>query len=424
VEAETCKKELVIEIPVDAVRREAETVTSQYARLVRIPGFRPGRAPRTIVQRRFRDDIRNEVVQSLLPKFFENAVKDQKWSVVGRPQFEDLKFEDDQPVTCKATFEVYPQVALQEYKGLEVEEEMPTVTAADVANALDAMRERAAAFEVVADRPSADDDYVAVSYEGHDIHAPEGHPVAVKDAMVHLGGKGTVAGFTDNLRGSKPGEVKEFDVTYPEDYPQKSLAGKIFRYRVEVQSIKKKVVPPLDNELAKAVSEFGTIEELRAKLITDLSERRKREVEIKAKQKLVEQLTAVHGFPVPQLLVEAQLDRKLERILTGLIAQGVDPRTTEVDWRKVREESKPEAEKEVRASLLLEAVADAEQIEVSEEELDELIREMAEDRRETPAAVKTRLTRDGDLGKIKGTRRNQKAIEFIYSNAKITRKNG
>lgn len=414
---------MVIEIPVDVVRREAESIAAQYARVARIPGFRPGHAPPSLVRRRFRDDIRQEVVQTLLPKFFENAVKEQKLSLVGQPQFEDLKFEDDQPLTCKATFEVYPEFELQDYKNLEVEEEDATVTDADVEEALEELRQRAATFDVVADRLAENDDYVMVNYQGRDVQAPGARPIEAREVQVHLGAKGTVAAFTENLQGSKAGEVREFPVTYPPDYPQQPLAGKSFTYRVEVQSVKKRVVPALDDELAKSVSEFATLAELREKVREDLKKRRKLAVEAAAKRKLVERLIDTHAIPVPEYLVEAQLNRKLERVLRQLIAQGVDPRTTEVDWKKVREESRGDAEREVRASLILAKVAEREKIEVSEEEADEIIREMAKERGETPTALKTRLTRERELDIIISIRRNQKALNFIYNNAKIIRKN-
>jgi trigger factor len=422
VEATNCKKELVIEIPVDAVRRETDTVASQYARKARIPGFRPGHAPTSLVRQRFRDDIRNEVVQSLLPKFFGDAVKERKWSVVGRPRFEDLKFDPDAPVTCKATFEIYPEIELKQYKELEVEEETPLVTDADLDQAIDELREHAATFEVVSDRPAADDDYLTVSYKGYDVKAPATLPVEARDVSIQVGGQGTVAAFSENLRGSRPGEVREFDATYPEDYPQKSLAGKTMRYRVEVQSIKYKVTPAADDDLAKSVSEFSTLEELRTKLRSDLMERAKRRVEMAARQKLVEQILQSHEFPVPEVMVEAQLDVKLQRAVSQLIAQGIDPRQAEVDWRKLREDSRPTAEKEVRTSLLLGKIAEAEKLEVSEEEVDEIIRDMAQQAHEPSATLKTRLTREGELDSINSTRRKQKAIDFIYRNAKITRK--
>ena len=421
-EAETCKQELVIEIPVDEVRKESESVTEQFRRAARIPGFRRGHAPTTLVRRHFRDDIRNEVVQSLLPKFFETAVKEKNLAIVGRPRFEDLKFEEDQPLTCKATFEVLPPFELGEYKGLEVEEEPPTVAEEDLEKAVEELRQHAATYEPVEDRPAADDDFVLVSYRGQDAKNPDSPPVEAHEAAVHLGAKGTVAGFTENLRGTKAGDKRDFEVPYPEDYPQKSLAGKTLRYQVEVQSIKKKVLPPVDDELAKTVSESETLVDLRAKLRESLEKRRARQVENAAMSKLLEGLVGRHDFPVPATLVEMQLDHKLESIVTQLITQGIDPRATQVDWRKIREEARPEAEREVRGSLILERIAEAEKIEVSDEEVDEVIREMSSERGETPAALKTRLTRDGGMSRIRSSRRNQKALELIHRNAKITRK--
>ena len=421
-EATTCKKELVIEIPVDAVQREADSVAGQFAKRARIPGFRPGHAPTSLVRQHFRDDIRSEIAQTLIPRFFQTAVKVHKWEIVGQPRFEDLKFEDDKPLTCKATFEIYPEFELQPYKDLEVEEEQAAITDADVDKAVEDLRERAATFEVITDRPAADDDHLTVNYRGQDTSLPASQPTEAKEAVVHLGGKHTVQAFTENLRGLKAGEVREFPVTYPADYPQRTLAGKTFSYRVEIQSIKRKVVPPADDELAKSVSEFATLEELRTKLRQDLAENAQRLAEMGSKQKLAEKLLEANQFPVPEVLVEAQLDRKIERTLGQLLSQGIDPRETQVDWRKVREEARPEAEKEVRVALVLSRVADAEKIDLTEEEVDDVIREMAQERHMTAAELKTRLTREGKLDTLKSTRRNQKALDFIYRNAKIIRK--
>jgi trigger factor len=342
--------------------------------------------------------------------------------VVGRPRFEDLKFKEDEPLTCKASFEIYPEFELAAYKGLGVEEEAPRVTDAELEEAIEELREHAATFEVVSERAAADDDYLTLSYKGYDVNAPEDHPVEAHDVSLRLDGPGTVAAFRERLRGSLSGEVREFEVPYAADYPQKSLAGKTYRYRVAVQSIKHKVVPAADDDLAKSVSEFATLEELRTKLRGDLMARAGRRVEMAAKQKLIEQLLQSHDFPVPEAMVEAQADRKLERTLARLAAQGIDPRQAQIDWRKLREDSKPEAEKEVRAAVLLTKIAEAEKLEVSEEEVDEVIREMAQEAHEPAATLKTRLTRDGELASINSTRRNQKAIDFIYRNANIARK--
>ena len=418
-ESETCKKELVIEIPPDIVKQEADAVTVQYRRMARIPGFRPGRAPASLVRRHFQEDIRNEVVQTLLPKYFENAIKDQKMSVIGQPHFADLKFEEDSPLTCKATFEILPEFELGEYKGLEVEEGSTEVTEADVAQSLEELQQRAATFEPVEDRPARDGDYLTVNYRGVDGGDPEAKPLEASDAMVHLAGEGTVAAFTENLRGAKGGDVREFEVSYPEDYTTKPLAGKTLSYRVEIQAVRTKVVPALDDEFAKSVSEFKSIEELKTKISENLAARKKYETEAASKQGLLAQLVGSHSFPVPETLVEAQVEARLERFLSRLVSQGIDPRTVGIDWQKLRDDGRPEAEKDVRGSLILEKVADAESIAVSEGEIDDLIREVAEERHEAPAAVKTRLTRDDELPRIERRLRNQKALDLIYQNAQI-----
>jgi trigger factor len=419
VESETCKKELVIEIPPDIVKQESEAVTANYRKLARIPGFRPGRAPASLIRRHFHDDIRNEVVQTLLPKYFETAIKEQKMSVIGRPQFADLKFEDDTPLKATVKFEVLPEFELKEYKGLEVEQGTFDVSEEEVKQALEDLRQRAATFEPVEDRAARNDDYVTVNYRGVDKADAEAKPLEASDAMVHLAEEGSVPEFTENLRGAKAGDVREFDVNYPEDYASKPLAGKSLSYRVEVQAVKKKVVPELDDEFAKSVSEFKTMDELRTRVSENLAARKKYEAETEAKQGLLRQLVDAHSFPVPDTLVEGQVDGKLERFLNRLVSQGVDPRNVGLDWQKLREDAKPEAEKDVRGSLILEKVAEVEAIEVKEEEVDELIRELAQERHEAPAALKTRLTRDGELPTIERRLRNQKALDLVYQHAKI-----
>jgi trigger factor len=411
----------MIEIPADVVEREAETVTKEYARVARIPGFRPGRAPTSLVRRRYRDEIKSEIVQSLVPKFFRDKVKDEKWSVVGQPSFEDLKFEEAQPLTVKATFEVYPEFELGQYKGLEIEQEPPTVTEASVDEALEALRQHLATFEVAADRGAQDDDYVTVSYQGRDLSDPAKPPIEVREGVVHLSAKGTLAAFTENLRSSKPGEAREFDVAYPDDYPRASLKGKTLHYHVEVQAIKHRVLPALDDDLAKSASEYSTstLAELRAKIREDLEKRRQQQVEEAARRKLLQKVVEAQPFPVPQRLVDAQLERKLESAVGQLMAQGIDPRQAEFDWRKFREEMRPEAEQAVRSSLILEKIAEAEKIEVTEEEVDEAIRDIAAETHEPAAALKTRLTRDEGLDRLKFTRRTQKALDFVYRNAVI-----
>ena len=418
-EAETCKRELLIEIPVDAVRKESDRVAAKYSRSVRVPGFRPGHVPTRLVHQRFREEIKSEVVQALLPKFFNDAVKDRQLSAVGQPEFEDLKFEEGHPLTCKATFEVLPEFELKEYKGLEVEEEPVTVTEAEVAKALEELRESAATVEVVADRPATDGDDVTVSYQGRDVQDAKAEPLEGREIVIHLDAEGR-AGFEENLRGSKAGDTREFKVSYPEDFPSKRLAGKTIRYRVEVHGIKRKVLPGLDDELARTVSEFSTLEELRDRVRQDVERLHRRKAEKTVRQKLVDELLKRHQFPVPASMVQDQLEHSMEIAVAQLVSKGIDPRTAPLDWSKLREKMQPEAEQAVRAAIILQRIAEAERMEVSEEELDQSIREMAQQRGEAPAALKTRLTRDGGVAKLQSSWRSQKALDFVYRNAQIT----
>lgn len=194
-EAETCKRELLIEIPFDAVRKESEKVAARYSRSVRVPGFRPGHVPAHIVRQRYREEIKSQVVQLLVPKFFNDAVKGRQLLAVGEPEFEDLKFEEGQPLTCKATFEVLPEFELKEYKGIEVKEEPINVTEAEVDKGLEELRESVATYEVVSDRPAKDGDDVTVSYQGLDRKDPKGEPIEGREIVIHLdaqdGGRST-----------------------------------------------------------------------------------------------------------------------------------------------------------------------------------------------------------------------------------------
>lgn len=418
-ETATCKRELIIEVPQDAVARESEQITTQYARVARIPGFRPGKAPPALVGRRYKDEIRNEVVQTLVPRYFEDRVRDEKLHLAGEPRFEDLKFEEGQPIRARATFEVYPEFELKNYKGLEVDLPPATVTEADVDEAIERLREHNATFEVIEDRPAAEGDYVMVSYRGQNVQNEEAEPIEAKEGLIRLGGERTVPGFTENLTGSRAGDVREFDVRYNEDFPRKTLAGQTVRYRVDVQGIKRKVVPPADDDFAKSVSDFSTLTELREKVRADLESQKHKSAENAAKQALMDKLAAAYSFSVPETLVEDRLRRRLERFAESLAAQGVDPEGAQIDWRALRDEMRANAEQDVREALVLEAVAKAEDITVTDEELDETVRDVAEGLREAPAALKTRLTRAGELDKLQSSRRNLKALDFIYRNAKI-----
>jgi trigger factor len=425
VESATCKRELVIEVPEEAVAREREQITAQYARVARIPGFRPGRAPRSLVSKRFRDEIRSEIAQTLIPRYFEDRVREENLVVAGEPRFLDLQFEEGQALRAKASFEVYPEIQLKEnYRGVEIEADPVNVTEAEVDESIERVRQQNATFEVVEDRGAEDGDYVMAGYKGHDLADSEAEAIETREGLIQIGGRGTVPEFSENLRGSRAGETREFEVNYPGAFPNPRLRGRTIRYRVEVQGIKRKVLSALDDEFAKTVSDFSTLAEFRDQVRQDLGKAQQRRAENTLRQKLLDKIVAEYEFPVPESMVDGQLRRRVERAVSGLASQGIDPEAAGIDWRRVGDDMRLDAERDVRASLILDRIAETEKIEVSEDEVDESVREIAEAGREPPAVLKTRLTREDGAAKLKSNIRRQKALDLVYRSAKITQSKG
>ena len=415
--SDTCQREVEVEVPVKEVKRETDAVTSGYRRVARIAGFRPGKAPAEIVRRRFWKDIRGEVLQNLLPRYLSSALKEQKLQAVGPPKFEALNFEENKAITCKAKIEILPEFPLGEYQGLEATEKVEAVTEEEITRTLDQLRERVATFEVIEDRPAKDGDFLETEYQTLPA-AGTSKAQAARRVLVELGSEGTPKEFTEHLRGAVAGETREFQVIRQD--PSKSEGTlQSLQYRVTVQAIKKKNLPPLDDELAKTVSEADTLEQLKSQLQEQLANIKKQQAQQNTMQELLRQLVEPQSFPVPETLVESELNRKLQQTAMELMTQGIDPRTAKIDWEKYRREWREAAEKQVRAQLILDKIAEAEKIEVSEEELDAKVREMAEQRGETPAALKSRLTEEDGLVKLKLSCRHDKALEFVYRSAKL-----
>lgn len=419
-EANTCLRELEIEIPAEVVQRKMESVAREFSRMARIPGFRPGKAPVSLIRRRFAEDIKSEVVQSLVPEYFASAVERASLKPLGQPAIEELIFEEDKPLKFKARFEVLPEIQLGEYKGLEVEEPAIAITDADVDKALAELRERAATYVVIEGRPLEHGDHAVLSVAGTEVK-PEVKRDAVhaEDILCHVGGEHTLREFTENLLGARVGEERRFEVTYAEDYSDRELAGKTIAYAVEVRGIKQKQLPKLNDEFAKDLAEFATLVELRAKVRKDMEGEADRRRKQATRDRLVNILLERHDFPVPEALVAHQMNQRLERGVRTLMSQGVDPRGLDVDWAKVRSQQREAAIREVKAGLLLDHVANAEKIEVADVEVERAIAEIAASAGQSTEAVRARLTREGGLGRIESRLRSEKTLDFIYSNARV-----
>src|SRR5260370_16417461 len=248
----SCRRELELEIPAEEVSKASEKVAKDFAKVARVPGFRPGKAPISLIKRRFAEDIKSEVLQTLVPETVEQAVAEQKLNAVSQPQVDKLEFNEGQPVKCRASFDVLPEFSLANYKNLEIEMPEMNLTDEDVAKALAEMQQRAAAFTPVEGRAVQNDDFVQAKLHG----MPEGggEPLQAESVLCHVGAEETIEPFNENLRGANVGDHKDFDVNYPADYPDAKLAGKLFHYSVDVLVIKTKNLPELNHEFAKDVT--------------------------------------------------------------------------------------------------------------------------------------------------------------------------
>ncbi|HEX3377204.1 MAG TPA: trigger factor, partial [Candidatus Acidoferrales bacterium] len=420
----TCRRELDLEIPAETVQKAVNRVSKEFARVARVPGFRPGKAPITLIQRRFADDIKSEVLQSLVPEQVEKAVSESKMVPVTQPQIDKVDFAEGGPVKFRAVFEVLPEFELGQYKDLEVEVEDLKVEDADVEKGLEELRDRAATFVPVEGRAIADGDYAQLKLNG--IPMGGGEPLEAESVLCHVGGEETMEPFNENLRGASAGDKKSFDVTYPSDYPDAKLQGKTYTYAVEVLGIKEKKRPELTDEFAKDVSDAQTLDELRKKMRDNLEAARTHRQNEQQREKLLAQIVKGHDFPVPEALVEHQMDSRLERTVRSLASQGVDPRAMNVDWVALRNRQKDRSIEDVKAELLLDRIATAEKIEVSDEEVDKEIAALAERSGESATVVRANLTRQGALDRMKSKIRSEKTLDWLCSNSRtrtITKEN-
>jgi trigger factor len=416
-----CRRELELEIPAENVSKAAEKVARELARVARIPGFRPGKAPVTLIRRRFADDIQGEVVQSLVPEYLEKALDEKKLTPVTRPEVDKVEFKEGEPLRFRAVFEVLPEFELGEYKSPEVKIEGIEIGDAQVDKALEEMRDRAATFVPVEGREAKDGDYVLMKLKGTPMGG--GEPVQADNILCHLGAEETLESFTENLRGANPGETKNFTAKYPEDYPDPKLSGKTYDYSVEVQGIKEKKLPELNDEFAKDTAGesggFSTLEEMSKKIRENLEAAKDQQQQAQAREKILEQLVKAHDFPVPEALVEGQMDTRLERVVRSLAAQGVDPRAVNVDWVSLRRRQHDRAVDDVKAEILLDRIASAEKIEATDEDVQKEINSLAERSGESATALQARLTKQGALDRMKSKLRSDKTIEWLYRTARI-----
>jgi trigger factor len=410
------RKSLRVEIPSEIVDAEIDRVAKDYSRKARIPGFRPGRAPARVIKQRFKDQILHDVAQDLIPRAVGDALRERGVEAVDTPDIRDVNVEEGQALTFTASFETLPPFEPGEYSSIRLQRTQPRVEDAAVDHALQRLRERAARFEPVEGRGVIDGDTVTLDLERRGASgAPDKHT----DVGVELGNKVNPPGLDEQLLGLEAGATKSFVLHYPADYAIAELANSDVSYTVTVKGIRRRVLPELDDELAKDLGEFETLDALRARVRADLEHEARHQSEREIRASLMKQLAARVPFEIPPSLVDRELDRRIEEFARRLVDQNVDPRQAGVDWDAFRESQRDAARESVASAIVLDEVARRERLEVEAEEVEREIGRYAERTGRTPAAVRAALEKEGDIARVYGGLRRDKSIDFLMSRATI-----
>jgi trigger factor len=426
VDVSPTRKEIKIEVEPEVVRAAFDRISDRYAKQARVPGFRPGHAPRAVVRTRFKSEIRGDVLRELIPDAVNNAIEKHELAAIGEPDVhldtnEALERIGEDAISFHVGVEVLPNVELGNYKGIEAIRRIRPVTGEDIERMLDGLRESSAALQPVEDRSSQLGDTLTVSFRGKFIDHPEEEDINVEDVDVTLGGPSVQQEFTDNLTGVRVDDEKTFLVDYPADFSSKGLAGKKVEYRATISAVRVKELPELDDEWARSLGEeFDSMETLRTKVREDLEQRAVAEADSRLRADLMHKLLETHQFEVPESLVNHQTQYRLESVVRDMIGRGIDPRSQELNWEGAREELKGQAEEDVRGSMLLERIADAEHINVSEEEIEAEIEAIAKSTRQSKEKVRGVLTKDGGERSIANRLRNRKALDLLRENARVS----
>lgn len=414
-----CRRALRVEVPPEAMAAKVEETVRRLAQTRRIPGFRPGRTPREIVARRFREEIREEVLRDVIPDAFASAVRQQALEPVGPPQVDEIAWDEGQALRFRAVVEVKPDLEVRDYKGVEAFRDPIEVTDEEVERTLQVMQEEAAEYLPMDGWPALRDDLVILDHEGT-INGKPFRGGQGTNLSIILGAGGYLPGFEEQIAGMQKGERKEFSFAFPADYPRRDLAGKEARFRVAVKEVKKRRVPPLDADFAKSVGECEDLGALREKVRQALRDRKARAQDADLKAALLEKVAAGVSGQVPEGLVEAEAEALLADLLPSVRGGAGPSRRVEGDLEALRTKARDAARRRVKAAFVLEAVARQEGIEVSEEELAHEVRALATSTRQEAAALRSSLEAEGRLDVLRERIRRRKAQDFLYQHARIT----
>lgn len=427
------RKHLAFEIPSDVVDAEIDRVAKGYSRTVRVPGFRPGKVPAAVVRQRYKDQILYDVAHDLIPRLVGDALRERGLEPVATPDIKDVSIEEGQPLKFVADFETLPPIDPGEYTGVTLRKQPAVLEVGAVDQAIERLRQQAARWHPVEGRPAAAGDTLLVdltrtrrrrlvALPGEPgpppAHEEDDKPETLQGVSIELGNESNPPGFDDHLIGTAAEDHRTFTSTLPTNYAVAELAGATMDYDVTVKAVRHKELPALDDDFAKELGEFDSLDALRDRVRHDLQHEAEHESDHKLRHDLLQTLAGRMRM-APDVLVDREIDRRLEEFVRRLMEQGVDPNKANIDWQEFRERQRQAAADTVRSTLVVDEIARREQIEATDEDLDQEIARFAERSGRTPTAVRARLEKENALDRIRSGIRREKTMTWLVEKANV-----
>lgn len=415
VEETSVRKALSFEIEAELVEKEIEERARDYARKVKLPGFRPGKVPADVIKRRFRQQVLDDAAEAIVNRVVFEELEGRGLRPLASPRVVDLKVDENQPMTFRAVFETLPFVDVPDYKGMEVKTRQAVVAEEDVDREIESIREDAARYDPIEGRPAQKGDYVVADVERSTAESDK--PTKDENVLIEVGAEGNFPELNEALAGAVPGDTREVRVVREDE--KAPLGARTISYRLDVKGVKEKVVPAADDEFAKDLGEFASLAELREQVRGRLQSGREREIDRETKQQIVRELVERASFEVPEALVDRHLDARLESAVRDLAYQGIDPRKAEVDWKAVREGQREGAVKAAKAEILLDEIARREGVEALAAEIDAEVARYAERMRKSAESIKRQMEKEGALSALAARIREEKTLDLLKANARL-----
>lgn len=417
VEEGSSLRHMDIELPADDLHEEFEKGVRSLSRSVKLPGFRKGKIPKDVIRQRFRSNVLEQAIQDLVPKAVNEALRERELYPIDDPRISNLESSLGEPLRFRATFEVIPGIEVRDYKGIEATAQKTTVTDEQIEAGIEHLREQNARFDPIEGRGAQDHDIVL----GDLVETPSGGGAEKRheDVSIEVGTEAYHKSLHEMLQGAEPGAQITFTAAFDADGGDPERAGKSFDVTFDVKELKEKVLPDADDELAKDIGSFDTLDELKAEFRSQAEKRAEREDEQHLRAQLIQKLIDANAFDPPETLTEREIDSRLEAAARDLYQKGVDPTKAGIDWNAVRTEQRASAEAAVKATLLLDGLARQESIEVTEEEVSAELEKASEALEKSPEALRAQMMKDGSLERLTGRLRREKAVDFIKQHAKL-----